>query len=531
MSHVQVELRASSKIEEATQNNSSTCTTESTHCWGLCCNALVDTDDIILQQEREKAAEYTTENPLLWWVKVLLEVILGVPGFKKPSGCNCCCENKSVRCIADILLWCGWVSYQLFLLFCFLFFVSQDLYGTLICPSTSSEESFGDSLTDTSELVRRAKMYRCPYAQALLLNATGTGVQAEIAALSKDPSFEEYWIRETKSSGVDNPIAQYLEWKGETKSVLPSLFSAAAHTVVVMVIAAIFLSFSLKFQIDDPVEILFPAVLKKKKILTHQAHPPNQEIASKYHLVRMWRPVMEVGGACMLSGYLLFFFTDFADFADWKQVLRSAVFLLFPGLLFLIGVLICGVIVQIHNGTVLANVLIEEIIKPHQVDQFGEWMEIYKTVVGGLHIWSWRSTWCIGGVLAWFLFEIMANIVDVVFLYSTFMDPKIVKLSEVERFGFFIKTATNEFQSAILLSILSAVILFLLAMVSVRYKRLRVLVATVRLEDKCRLDDFEILQSDHAAYTLFDVPVTMRIVATVVNLVVLQVGLLAFAAA
>ena len=71
MSHVQVDLGASSKIEEATQNNSSTSTTESTHC-GLCCNALVDTDDIILQQEREKAAEYTTENPLLWWVKLLL---------------------------------------------------------------------------------------------------------------------------------------------------------------------------------------------------------------------------------------------------------------------------------------------------------------------------------------------------------------------------------------------------------------------------------------------------------------------------
>ena len=158
-------------------------------------------------------------------------------------------------------------------------------------------------------------------------------------------------------------------------------------------------------------------------------------------------------------------------------------------------------------------------------------MEIYKTVIGALHIWSWRSTWCIGGVLVWFLFGIMRQIVDVVFLYSTFMDPTIVKLSEVERFGFFIKTATNEFQTAIGLSILSAVILFLLAMISVRYKRLRVLVATVRLEDKCRLDDFEILQSDHAAYTLFDVPITMRIVATVVNLVVLQVGLLAFAAA
>ena len=372
-------------------------------------------------------------------------------------------------------------------------------------------------------------MYRCPYAQALLLNATGTGVQAEIAALSKDPSFEEYWIRETKSSGVDNPIAQYLEWKGETKSVLPSLFSVAAHTGVVMVIAAIFLSFSLKFQIDDPVEILFPAVLKKKKILTHQALPPNQGIASKYHLVRVWRPVMEVGGACMLFGSLGV--AMFVTFDDWKQGLRSVVSLTFPGLSFLIGVLIHGVIVQIHNGTVLANVLIEEIIKPHQVDQFGEWMEIYKTVIGALHIWSWRSTWCIGGVLVWFLFGIMRQIVDVVFLYSTFMDPTIVKLSEVERFGFFIKTATNEFQTAIGLSILSAVILFLLAMISVRYKRLRVLVATVRLEDKCRLDDFEILQSDHAAYTLFDVPITTRIVATVVNLVVLQVGLLAFAAA
>jgi hypothetical protein len=70
--------------------------------------------------------------------------------------------------------------------------------------------------------------------------------------------------------------------------------------------------------------------------------------------------------------------------------------------------------------------------------------------------------------------------------------------------------------------------LVLLATVSSRYKRLGVLMATAGLDQ--RLGAFEILQANHAAFTLCDVPITFKEVGVIVNLIVLQVALLALAA-
>ena len=99
---------------------------------------------------------------------------------------------------------------------------------------------------------------------------------------------------------------------------------------------------------------------------------------------------------------------------------------------------------------------------------------------------------------------------------------------EDERPGLFLDSASNELRDIFLNSVFLAVLLVLLALISSRYKRLRVFLATVRQD--VRLDTFEILHEHHAAYTLYDIPITFKTVAAVVHLIVVEVLLLALAA-
>ena len=69
-----------------------------------------------------------------------------------------------------------------------------------------------------------------------------------------------------------------------------------------------------------------------------------------------------------------------------------------------------------------------------------------------------------------------------------------------------------------------------MALVSSKYKRLRVLVATLRLPEH-RLEDFSILQDHNACVTVLDMPITAATAAAVFQLAFVQVVLLALSAA
>jgi len=73
------------------------------------------------------------------------------------------------------------------------------------------------------------------------------------------------------------------------------------------------------------------------------------------------------------------------------------------------------------------------------------------------------------------------------------------------------------------------VITLAIAMVSIRYKRLHVLVATLRVP-RHRLDDFTVLQEYAAAVTIFDAPVNTETVVAAYRLVFVQILLVALSA-
>ena len=70
--------------------------------------------------------------------------------------------------------------------------------------------------------------------------------------------------------------------------------------------------------------------------------------------------------------------------------------------------------------------------------------------------------------------------------------------------------------------IMLLVFMAIMAIPSIKYKRLALLVATLRLP-KHHLDDFIILQKQNAAVTIYDIPINVEMLIMVVRFAMLQV--------
>eukprot|EP00949_MAST-11_sp_MAST-11-sp1_P000115 g115.t1 len=134
-----------------------------------------------------------------------------------------------------------------------------------------------------------------------IANATeGTGMQAEIRALlSVDSSYEEYW----KQHGTkkDYLLTNYLEWKAETRSIVPILFRLNRQLCNVATVILVFLTFSMQPNKKRVAELLFPAVLHVKRPAAQpQIGNKSGGILFKYNLVRMRKPFLALAYAWTL---------------------------------------------------------------------------------------------------------------------------------------------------------------------------------------------------------------------------------------
>ena len=115
-----------------------------------------------------------------------------------------------------------------------------------------------------------------------------------------------------------------------------------------------------------------------------------------------------------------------------------------------------------------------------------------------------------------------------IFLYTSIISEP--DIPESDRMEIFRKVSSSTLQYVVLVTIVLLIITSAIAMVSVRYKRLHLLVATLRLP-KHRLEDFEIIQKCNAAVTIFDVPITAKTVIALLRLLFIQTVLVALASA
>ena len=195
------------------------------------------------------------------------------------------------------------------------------------------------------------------------------------------------------------------------------------------------------------------------------------------------------------------------------------------------SIILFGLFVQIHNATTLGNILVQlcsigKLSSEQRQAQFEQWKDYYKTTVGALHIWSWRVTPIIGSVLLFLASTIITGLVTSIFMYTSISSEP--DIPESDRTEIFLKV--NSFILLFLATIVLLIATSAIAMVSVRYKRLHLLVATLRLP-KHRLDDFEMIQKTNAAVTIFDVPITAKTVITLLRLLFIQTVLVALASA
>jgi hypothetical protein len=150
---------------------------------------------------------------------------------------------------------------------------------------------------------------------------------------------------------------------------------------------------------------------------------------------------------------------------------------------------------------------------------FEQWKQYYKTAVGALHIWSWRLTPILGSILMSLGSRVVLYLVELIYLYSHIMnEPEILKR---ERMSLFQKVGASGVQRGLLYTLLLLILVSAIAMISIRYRRLHLLIATIRLP-KHRLEDFQIIQSQNAAMQIFDFPVTAKTVISLLQLLFVQ---------
>ena len=201
----------------------------------------------------------------------------------------------------------------------------------------------------------------------------------------------------------------------------------------------------------------------------------------------------------------------------------------------LLALLATGLLIQVHNVTTLSNVLVCTVAGTgtpldKKRAQFKEWKRLYKTTVGALHIWSWRTSPGTGALAMVLGVAIVCQMVFAVLAYTAFMSEP--DIDEADRLDTFLQSTLS---LQIIPSTLLNTVIFLgftwtLALVSSRYKRLHLLVATLRLPTH-HLDDLTILGEQNAAVTIFDVPITPEMTVHAWRLLLVQGVLIALSTA
>ena len=106
-------------------------------------------------------------------------------------------------------------------------------------------------------------------------------------------------------------------------------------------------------------------------------------------------------------------------------------------------------------------------------------------------------------------------------------EPDII---ESKRMDIFLQVSPHATRNTVSFTMILLVGISGMAVISFRYKRLNLLVATLRLPTH-QLDDYEILQKYNAAFTVYDIPITSSTGMSIFYLVLIQTALAALAIA
>ena len=514
----------------------------------FCCNSnnIIDPDHLILREERARInrlltsdLDETKDNNCL---ECLLDCAFLPLLFKQPySFHRCCCKNYC----------CVWI----FRLFQCLFFIISTLNTLTIvaAPLMCDDTSFGffpklhnDYPSGPSS---STDLFSCNTTQFILLQANATTMQEQMAALA-DTDFSARYKASRFSfkekfdlNSNENAEKDFLLYVARTGNyIVPILYLLQGLSMLLVYISVLF-TLGLTIQPHDPNEVMYPSMWIR---------PVNQ----KPKLIRpkeLVRQVVLMGGL-LLGTIITRVFLEASGENSMNAGMAGLLwFMICLPLGALIVLILIGFAIHISNVAVLANLLPtttkqssimkderkeeeedkeeeeedkEEQIRSQQI-KFEEWKELYKTTVGALHVWSWRMTPLIASIIFMEAVFSIQSLVSSIFIYAAVEKQR--DFIDVEKV--LTELLSPSFSWAVVWVTVLMLSLFLIALVSVRYVRLSLLVATSPHLKRLHLDDFELIQKYNAAFTLCDVPIRTSGVVFALKIIFVQVVIFSLAVA
>ncbi len=507
---------------------------------GICCerckalklvfNAYAGIDDIILEEERSAFVRHIVDDdPQDSNWAVIFDVIFcamfcsRLPSFAKRR----CSEGKGKYALH--------VSYILFVVILFAASVGTSALWRAAISVNCDENYMSDPFANYS-----GAAYHCPRVQHVLINSHNMSTKQErevlFEAFGPDQivssigefqyKFGEWFAGNSTSADGINDFAdiRFLAWRACTRSMLLMGVAVLNQSLynVIFPLLVIYFNFETKWD-----EWMFPLVLASHGACEGE---PSRVVLRRPRLMVQQTIVMftfGVGGIIVLK-----------DIIDMLTITNNPLggmpgmwlvivwFPFFPCALFasiLVGLMIC-----VHNVTVLGNMLRE--VKTEE--GFERWAETLKVTIGALHNYSWAISPIVLCGIAFSTVEISVGVVRLAYIYigvqATGM-PASAMLSDPFTINAMV-SALLQWPATLCAS------LFGFAFISARYRRLRLLMATLEIGKRGQSRVFmlaDVLLEQNGAFTLFDYPLRPAVVISGlwVFAVQLVVAALALAAA
>ena len=346
-------------------------------CQRLCCNPLVDTDDLILRQEREQLLLHLQEEEVQSscdkHVEYVVECSMGIC-FKKPKSCFSYCESCWKH---PVSVW-GYRVWQVVILLVIVMLSVPRLTRRLLCEESSTlnlvhfhcdavqtclrESNYTKSSDGYAGMINTMKALSVPVCETIHESITQTISESDCISINGTyhllpPNFVVQGMPDINGTDLNNEVS-FLRWHALTKSTIVLLLRFLQQLFYIILLPVIFLVFGMhSSQKDDPTEIMFPSLLETKdvrEVVEINVDIGNKKLiySQKFHFVGTKKFVLRTSLWSMAIIYLIFWVGIVVgnnyEFGDMLMYLLAA-FILGP----LGSIILIGLFVQIHNATTL----------------------------------------------------------------------------------------------------------------------------------------------------------------------------------
>ena len=495
----------------------------------ICCrNKLVDTDDLILQNDRKRMAALLVDNePTNTCASNTLDTIFVLFPVRLPKRCGCCgsAPHQHHHPLVVVLFTCWRLCWFVGM------FAALNLGKALL--SSSCVDTDWSSMYDN---------YNCPRVRSLLSNATKKGGNAklEMSLLAQSgASFHGqsmvYYEKSKPFNKVFNQthnkeaLSEFMKWKAESSSMfMQGLFVMLVVVVWLEATVVIPLTLSLEFDHKDETdpdshlnELFFPPMLDI-------TNPDQPTLVRKRNATTL--AIIVWGGVLAI----MIFSTYTVDHIlvtgpeDWNVLFLPAIIMtgvMLMAVSVVMVTILLGLVTHIHNGTVLANLLKQSSKSPSVPASVQKWKQAYHATVASLHIHSWRTSPIVLTWVVMFSTMIAYNMTRAVFQHTTIWNDRSLNNDEKDMLTEeLVSVFTFGMQTLLLLSLS-----VLLAFVNMRYNRLSVLVSSLDMKELPLLEYLN-MSRECPAFTVFDQQVTPSRVILVLQLIFVQFLLVAIGA-